>query len=262
MVEYPCMQANLKQILTQLDFTANETAVYLAIQKHGQIPATELSHITNINRTTVYSVAKALIDRGLIKEEHRGGKRFFIASSPDALGRVVRKEQEKLNKKKELVNTAMKQVQDIERTATVPVPKVQYILGEQIEEFLYRRTPVWNESILASDGSYLGFQEPEFPKRFAAWIDWYWNNAPKMIKLILFSNQTEAEIAVANKGYEQRKIIEWKNKKHFTSTLWVMGDYVVLFSLTSKPERLVEIHDAAFAESQREIFRAMLEEYN
>lgn len=254
------MTLTLEQNLQQLGFTKNEIIVFLQIQKHGQITPTELSAVTGVNRTTIYSVAKTLVQRGLITEEHRGSKRFFFASPSDALGGVVRKEQVELNKRKELVNAAMNQLKAIEGVETVLLPKIQYILGENIEDFLYKRATIWNDSMLTTNTTFLGYQEESFAKEYQTWIDWYWKEAPEQIELFLLSGISEAEVSVAKRGYERRHVLPWKGEAPFASTLWVMGDYVVLFSLSSEPKRLVEIRDKAFAESQRALFQQLIKE--
>lgn len=119
---------------------------------------------------------------------------------------------------------------------------------------------MWDESIVNGDGSYLGFQEEAFVAKFVDWIDWYWKRAPEKIHLRLLSNASQAEKHVASLGHARREIIFWKEDLRFTATAWVMGDYVVMFVLSSSPNYLVEIHDARFADNQRALFQAIFED--
>lgn len=250
----------LETSLLQLGFGPKEVRVYLGIQKHGKITPAQLAESTGINRATVYSIAKNLLTRGVITEDLAEKQRYLVASPPDSLAAVVRKEQKALNKKKDLVNDAMEQITKFAQNAEYAIPKIQFITEENIEDFLYRRAPDWNKSILSNDNSYLGFQEEAFVNQYADWIDWYWKHADPRIKLRLLSNDSHAEKNVAAKDYTQREIIFWKDNVKFTATTWVMGDYVVMFVLSSTPQYLVEIHDATFAQNQRALFKGILED--
>jgi hypothetical protein len=49
----------------------------------------------------------------------------------------------------------------------------------------------------------------------------------------------------------------WDKAKNFTTTTWVMGDYVALINTRMHPFSLIEIHDQAFAENFRQIFKGI-----
>jgi predicted transcriptional regulator len=250
----------LETLLLKLGFGPKEVDVYLSIQKHGKVTPAQLAQITGINRTTVYSIAKELIKRDVITEDLGGKQRFLIASPPESLAGTVRREQKALDEKKEVVNQAMSAIKEVVKNAEYIIPKIQFITEDKIEDFLYSRTPEWDKSIMETDGTYLGFQEPAFAKQYAKWIKWYWSRHPKKIKFNLLSNDSEAEQHVASSVTPERKITFWKDSVKFTATTWVMGDYVVMFVLSSKPKYLVEIHDKVFAQNQRELFRGILED--
>ncbi len=255
------MATTLLPLLLSIGFTQKEADLYLAIQKHGRIAAADLAVITGINRTTVYSVTKELLSKGVIIEDLGSSTRELLAAAPEELQRLLERQMTEVKQKQSVVDEAVEMIRDIAGEATFPVPKIQYIKEDRIETFLYDRTPVWDESMLKGDGSYLGFQEVEFVGKFEKWIDWYWNRAPEKIHLrLLAAASTEAETRVASKGYNQREIIFWKENVNFTATTWVMGDYVVMFVLSSSPHYLVEIHDARFAENQRALFKGILED--
>lgn len=255
------MSSPLPSLLQALGFTQKETDVYLAIQKYGRIAPTVLSEATGINRTTVYSVVKELLAKGVVIEDLGSSTRELLATAPEELQKLLDRQLSEVKQKQSLVDEAVEMVRGIASEATYPVPKIQYVKEDRIESFLYERTPVWDRSMLEGDGSYLGFQESEFVGRFEEWIEWYWAQAPEKIRLRLLSEiDTDAESRVSTKGYKQREIIFWKQNLAFTATTWVMGDYVVMFVLSSSPNYLVEIHDARFAENQRALFKAILED--
>lgn len=255
------MATPLSSLLQSLGFTEKEALVYLAIQKHGRVSPSDLAEATGINRTTVYSVAKELLAKGVIVEDLGSHTRELLATAPEELERLLERQLSELKQKQSVVDEAVEMVRGIAGEALFPIPKIQYVKEDRIEAFLYDRTPVWDESMLKGDGSYLGFQEAEFVGKFEKWIDWYWNRASEKIRLrLLAETDTEAEARMSGKGYKQREIVFWKKSVNFTATTWVMGDYVVMFVLSSSPNYLVEIHDARFAENQRALFKAILED--
>ena len=255
---------NIEAILQKLGYTKKEVEIYLHIQTHGALTPSQVAKQTGINRTTVYSVAKELLKRGVITEDLGKKQRLLVATHADALAGSVRLEQKMLDEKKRLVNGAMRAMKEMTKDARYSIPKIQFVPQERMEDFIYKRADVWDASILERDGSYLGFQEQAFVEQYAKYIEWYWQRAPKGIKLNLLSNDSDAEQYVASsvKTYSgnERKITFWKKDLRFTATTWVMGDYVVMFVLSSKPQYLVEMHDAVFAQNQRVLFQTILED--
>jgi DNA-binding MarR family transcriptional regulator len=253
-------EASLRQNLAQLGFSQNEIAVYLAISAHGKMTPGEVALKTGINRTTVYSVSKELLKRGVIQEDVSSAQRELVAGTTDSLASAVRNEQRKLNEKKELVNETMSALSEFSQDAKYHVPRIQFVTENRIEDFLHERIEVWNKSMLEHDGLFIGFQEPDFMRRFPQWLDWYWKNSPKEIRLKLLTDDTDMERDLEAKQYDRRDVYFWKDSVHFTSTTWVLGDYVVMLELSEGADYLIEIHDAVFAENQRILLKAIIED--
>ena len=253
-------KTDLIDLLGLLGFTDKEASVYVAIQKQGRVAPADLAELTGINRTTVYSVAKELLKKGVIVEDLGTPTRELVAAPPGDLAKLVESDRQEINKKQALVAEAIEQLKSIAGEAAYPVSGIRFVKEDRLLDFLYERTSVWDESILKGDGSYLGFQEEAFVTKYAEWIDWYWKRASPKIHLQLLSNDSTAEQQVAALGHSQREIIFWQEDVKFTATTWVMGDYVVMFVLSSSPNYLVEIHDARFAENQRILFKSILKE--
>lgn len=254
-------EKSIQSLLASLGFTAKETQIYLAIQKQGKVAPTDLAELTRINRTTVYSVIKELIKKGVIIEDLGSPKKEIIATPPEDLLNIIQNQRVKLDEQQTSTEQAIAQIKQLAGEATYPVPKIQFIKEDRLESFLYERTPIWDQSMLATDVNYLGFQEPLFVEHYEKWIDWYWQRAPEAIKLRLLSNvQNPIEAKMTQKQYAQRQIIFWKGNVNFGSTTWVMGDFVVMIVLSSSPNYLVEIHDARLAQDQRTLFAGILED--
>src|SRR3990167_385222 len=243
----------IQDILKQLNFTDNEAAVYLAILQQGKITPADLAKTTNVNRTTVYSIAKELIKRGLISEDLGGTTRYLIARAPQDLEQLVTREEKKLAQKKQLVSAAVKELQSYTKNAQYSIPKIVFVADDDVENQLYKRVKDWNDSIMERDGVWWGFQDQNLVANYEKWIDWYWQmSAPEGLSLKLISNKSAEELK--EKKFPRRKIKFWPEGKDFTATTWICGDYVIMMVTQKRPHYMVEIHDAALAQNLRAMF--------
>lgn len=238
-----------------------EITVYLVVLQHGKITATQLAHATKINRTTIYSLLKTLLRRGFVAEDRGTPTRQYVATPLEELPSVLLKsEEDALQEKHRVLEDLIKKLNTLSQKAEYSIPKIQFVTEDRLENFLYQRSPVWDESVMSRGKQYWGFQEKAFVEKYSDWVDWYWKRAPKELEVFIISNESLMEKAVASKGYERRHIAFWKNSVRFVATTWVMGDYVVMFVVSSQPNYLVEIHDATFAENFRQIIKGIWED--
>lgn len=251
----------VQEIMRKLGFNDSETAVYVAILQQGKVTPANLAKITNINRSTVYSIAKQLVKKGVVTEDLGLSKRHFIALPPDGLENLIRQEEKELENKRHQVRDAINQLQSVIKSVKYSVPKIVFIEEEGIENYLYSQTPKWNASLQRSDGIWWGFQDPTFVDYYQEWIDWYWQKSnPVDISLRLLSNQGDVEETMKERRYERRQIKFWAGAKDFTATTWVNGDYLVMAVTNRRPHYLVEIYDSVLAHNMREVFKGLWEQ--
>lgn len=247
--------------LKNLGLSDKETMVYLEILKHGRISPTEVSRLTKINRTTIYSVAKELTKKGFILEDLAAGASSLIAVPPQDLKFLVQKEEKQLEIKKQLISKMISELEGLTKTAKYPIPKITFIQEESLEDYLYKRSDEWHASIMKYDGILWGFQDHTFAENYEKWIDWEWQvGGPKDLRLRLFSNESGIEEKNKGKGYERRVIKYWKRPTQFTGTVWVHGDYLILVQTRERPHYLVEIYDSLLANNMRQFFAGVWDE--
>lgn len=250
----------VNDILEQLGLNNKQIAVYLTVLEHGTMSPSAVGRITNINRTTVYAIAKELIGKGFMTEDLGASTTTLIATRPEDLQALIGREEIALKKKRELVEKAVEELAPLAKAVTSPIPKIKYIQERNIEEYLYQQSPVWNASLMQSDETktWWGFQDNNIVRSFEDWIDWYWEKgSPSGIQLKLLSNQGAETIK--KKKFEQRQIKFWKGSKDFTATTWVNGDYIIMIMTAQRPFYLVEIHDKVLAHNMRELFKGIWE---
>ncbi len=248
----------IENILKQLGFGDKEIKVYLAILEQGKTTPANIASITGIKRTTVYSISKELLDKGVIAEDIAGPHGYLVALPPEDLKNIAQKEERELENKRILINQAVTELQTFTKNTKYAVPKITFIYEEDFENFLYKQTPLWNKSIMERDGVWWGFQDPTFPATYDKWIHWFWETAPKELELKMLTNNTTEEKKIADRKYDRRMIKHWK-KSTLTGSTLVAGDYILLIITSQKPHYLVQIHDTTMAHNMREMFRSMWE---
>jgi len=245
----------IEQQLKNLGFTDKAVTVYLALLRHGKANPATLAKLTGINRTTVYSVAKELINRGVITEELGSSKSELLALPPSDLMVLALREERQLAEKKRAITSAIKELEIVAQQTKYSIPKITFIEQDGIETYLHQRTPEWNRSLKEVNPTWWGFQDDTFVKHYGKWISWYWEQGVEPgIVLKLLSTETDIEKQMQAKGYTNRKIRFWDGLD-IDATTWINGDYVVMIVTNQRPHYLVEIHDATLARNQRAVFQ-------
>lgn len=247
----------LEKILKDLELGKKEEKIYRLILERGKIAPAMISRLTKINRTTVYSVAKELIDRGLVYEDIGGKIIYYLPSRSEDLEKVIKKEKDKLNEKIDTIKRLQKELVSIPQSKNYSVPKIRFIEEVDIEDYLNESIIKWHESMLAVDATWWGFQDHSFVERFEKWIDRFWKTAPKEINLKLLTNGSKIEEKMKNKKYAEQRQVRFFPKSEFSATQWVVGDYIIFINMKEHPYSAIEIRDAVIAENTRELFKKL-----
>ncbi len=249
----------LEKILNNLGLSSKEQALYKLILEKGKISPKNLSRLAKINRTTIYSVAKELLSKGLIIED-LGAKTLYYSPAPEKeLERIVKKEKEALEQKESTISELREIIKNTPTSTSYSVPKIRFIDQDDLEAYLYEASPRWIENQIVTDTTWWGFQDHTFVEQYQKWIEWFWKKAPKEIDLKLFSNDSKIEKEMKNKSISRRTIHFWDKANDFTSTQWIVGEYIISIVTKEKPYYLVEIHDAVIAHNMREVFKKLWE---
>ncbi len=247
----------LNDLLRQLNFSEKEIKIYLAILEHGKITPAELAKNTGINRTTIYTIAKELIKRGIISEDLGEKPSQLVALPPQELESITKNEEKQLDQKRQIIDKAIGELQNIAKATKYVVPKIVFIDEEHLEDYLYKQGPKWNESILTADGTWWGFQDPTFVEHYQDWIDAYWKlPSSSKVSLKLLTTEAEIEEEMEKRNYPNRKMKFWKSA-NFTGSTWINGDHLIMIVTNKRPHYLVEIHDKVLAHNMRELFKGI-----
>ncbi len=248
----------LNQYLQQLGFSEKEIAVYLCVLENGKLSAAAVSRITKINRTTVYSVSKELINKGIIHEDLGGTSRYYTALSTDELRNLYKTQEEELKQKKGIIENVIRELEVLPKSKQYSVPKIRFIDEIHMRDFLFKQTPVWIESAKHTDHNRWGFQDASLLEEYKDWAEYHWEIFPENFGTRLITNKKPSEKEFAGKiADERRQMKYWDKSLNFTATHSVLGDYVLFIVTNQHPHYLVETHDAVMAENLRQLFKGM-----
>lgn len=244
--------------LKNLGLSSKEIAVYICVLQNGKITASNVAYKTKINRTTVYSVSKELIQKGLIAEDLGATTSYLVAKPATELKDMIIKEEKVIAQKKLVADKAIQELRNITQNVKYSIPKIVFIQEDDIENYLYKQAPVWDASQLQYDKTSWGFQDKTFVRYYEDWIDWYWETGGrKDTEYKLLSNESAENIKA--KKFGRRQIKFWAGED-FTGTTWINGDYLIMIVTNERPHYLVEIHDAVLCQNMRSIFKKTWEE--
>ena len=245
-----------EKLLTTLGLSGSEAALYKAVLKSGGLAPAALAKAAGVKRTTAYSIARGLVDKGFLTEDATRRPRMFTPASPEQVLALMDGERKRVSEREGVLTKLANELTKISAEKAYPVPTVRFIEEAKVFEFLKQQAPIWDTSIIKSkEPTWWGFQDHTFVEHYEKWLSWYWMQAPEPIDLKLLSNHAEAEVKFGPKFAPRRHIKYWGEAANFLSTTWAIGDYLVMINTRTHPFYLVEIHDALMAHDQREVFK-------
>jgi sugar-specific transcriptional regulator TrmB len=114
--------------LKKLGLKDKEASVYLACLILGPSPVQVIARKAKVVRATTYVILEALVKLGLVTEYKVGKKTLFVAEPPRQLTRLIEKQQEEINEKKEELLELLPELQMVTK-AEGGKPQVRYFEG-------------------------------------------------------------------------------------------------------------------------------------
>ena len=249
----------MEKVLEKLGLGNKEQIIYKLILEREKIAPALVARLTKINRTTVYSVAKELKEKGLIVEDLGSKILYYVPTRGGELEKIILKEKDALKEKEQSIHELQELLENIPQSNTYSIPKIRFVDEADLEGYLYEALPRWHQSMLAYDKTYWGFQDHTYVEHFKHVIDWEWKHAPKDITLHLFTNKSKAEDDMRDTYTDRRFLKFWNGGNTFTGSQWICGEYIILAVTSQRPFYLVEIRDAVLAHNMREVFKKLWE---
>jgi sugar-specific transcriptional regulator TrmB len=250
----------IEEKLKSLGLSDNEIKVYLCVLENTKITPTMVARKTGVSRPTAYGVGKSLAEKGFIEMDELSPTLYFIALPPENVARVVRQEKLEIEDKIKTAESLIGELALVPRSKNYSIPKVRFIDENNFEDFLYKQSPIWNQSGIKGDATWWGFQDHDFVEQYPEWFKWYFGFSAGKIKSKLITNVEEKDKMgeVIHRDYE-RAAKYWGGGDKIKITHAVLGDYILIANTQTKPHYVVEIHDAVIADNLREIFKGFWE---
>ncbi len=234
--------------LKQIGLSKSEITVYLYLLEEGLATPPQIAVGTGIARTNCYNILLVLKEKGLIEEEHKGKRKAYIASDPEALLRT-------LEKKKEAVERLLPDLRGL-YTLQKNKPKIRFYEGwEQVKE-IYLQTLNAKEIFAIGSTKHLHSVDEKFLQKFFTEI--------KIREIILndiLNSDSGEEIAKQTKellkGYYDVRVLP-RNIENFKTDILIWEDNIALITL-EEPIFGTVLTNKLLAETFRIIFNVMKE---
>jgi sugar-specific transcriptional regulator TrmB len=251
----------VQETLQKLGFNEKEAEIYLEILKLGRATPARIAQNTGINRTTVYSSYKSLLQKKVIVEDIGHKFTYLVALPPENLEALLEKQKRQLREDEQLVKQAMAELSELPKNTQYSVPKIRFVEEQDLEDFFYKRSDEWNKNVKQHDSTWWGFQDHTLIEHYKKWVDDYWHKMPSTKGILekVISNRSDVEEEMAKKNLNQREIAFWKTAS-FSSSFWVGGDYIIMVYTQNRPFYLIEIHNPVMAENLRQLFKNLWQE--
>ena len=251
----------IEELFRKLGIQESEARVYLSLAELGKSPASLLAKKLEMPRSTVYSVLDSLVKRGVISVEQSQETTFFVASRPEGFRQMVKAEAaENARRLSELESAAEELIPNLEpffKNRNFSIPKLQFFEGtKSVRAMLYEYCREWQKSIAGQDFTWWGYQDHHFVETYRDWLDYYWASMGPKEKIRLLSNRSATERKLKDR-VARRVIKVIPDRYQFSSTVWVVGDYVITIMTRQKPHYAFQLKDSVFAANHRLTFQMM-----
>lgn len=244
-----------ESLLSALGLNPSETKVYRAILKAKELDPATLAKQTNVKRTTAYSIARGLVEKGLLMEDASRRPRVFLPSAPEDIALAIESEKRRSEERQELLRKLANEVSLVTAEDSYPVPKIRFIEEGKLDQFFKQAFHYWNESMLETkEHAFWGYQDASLVTHYEDQLHYWWTIRPPELKVKLLTNLTGGEKNIRD-TYKDREMKYWGEATDFLSSTWICGDYVTMINTRQHPFYAIEIHSKLFAHDQREVFK-------
>ena len=136
---------SLLTLLRQLGFDDIQAQVYSEVHEMGPITVLELSRNTGIKRPTVHFHVEQLLERGLLNEGIRRGRRVVTAVDPEVFSKIIDEQKQQV---KMLENSLNKMVSEMKESGS---DSMSYGMGFCLEDGVGAVERVYSDAMTAGE---------------------------------------------------------------------------------------------------------------
>jgi hypothetical protein len=192
-----------------------------------------------------------------VSEERSRVVTYYVANQPKALLQQYEKERRAIERKELITKELAARVEPYFRGEGYREPRLQFFDGApNVETMLFQNTERWRESIRKFDDIWWGYQDPSFVDNYRSWLEHAWATAYEGEKIQLLSHVTKTELALVNQ-VPGRTIKFLPEDIGFSSTIWVLGDFMIMIMTHRQPHYAFQIRESEFAQNLRALFKML-----
>jgi DNA-binding MarR family transcriptional regulator len=218
------MLESIKNNLKELDFSSNEIQVYIALTQLGESVASKIAKKADLPRTTTIGILKNLESKNYLTSHAYRGKTYFWIESPKAL-------EESLKNKIKIAESLNVFLSDLYRAeADFPSAEI-YDTKSRVKKFienslisLNKKTTIFTIDT-PGEGNYLKIFSEQFGNRL-----FELKNKKDIFTKTLIPHGSFATIDKNKLENQNIEVREMPRGVNYKSSLWIMGNKVVLFS--------------------------------
>jgi len=241
-------------LFQKIGLSEKEARVYLAALELGEATVQEIAKKAGINRTTAYFHVEDLIKKGLISSIEKKKKRYFYASNPENLLRMIDLKEKEISDLKKDLSSLIPELKTIYNLAPYK-PKVHFFEGieglKSIQEDILKNKFKEEFSLVNLDDAYKVF--PPSPKDHRHKLKKKFLKEKVIRKIIYTSKKGEILPKKEINPPVERKFIN-PQKFSFHTEIDIYGDKIALVSLKGKLIGVI-IEDSELAQSLKVLFK-------
>lgn len=238
--------------MKQLNFSEKETKTYLALLESGSARASDISRMTELNRTTTYDCLASLIKKGLVSKYKKKSATFFSVLEPnellDYLDREKEENSKEFDKKKKKLSSLIPQLVSLQSMPNSR-PMIKFFEGEKGMREAYEDTLHAKGKILA----YANVQTMHqgLPNLFP---EYYKRRAKSKIFIHAISPNNISAIERSKKDQEEMRKIRFlpSSEMTFSPEINIYNNKMLVVSWKEKMAIVIESKE--LADLQRLIF--------
>lgn len=115
--------------LKSLGLTEKEALVYMGLLELGKATMIEVAKKSGVNRATSYVAVESLINKGLASSFEKGGKRYFVAESPERLRSLFAIQRKEIDEKEKHFSVFLPKLKEL--VTDDERPRVRFYEGKE-----------------------------------------------------------------------------------------------------------------------------------
>ncbi|MFA6917902.1 MAG: urea ABC transporter substrate-binding protein [Candidatus Gracilibacteria bacterium] len=137
----------IQQLLSDIGLSDKESAMYIALLRHGEQPISFLAKKVGFNRGTGYVILHSLLEKGLVTKSTKKDVNYFAPLDPEQLITYLEHRKQKIESDKTRVKAMMEQLTAIANPNAVK-PKIKFFEGAEGARTVLEDTLSSHEKVL------------------------------------------------------------------------------------------------------------------